>query len=79
MINKYDWERISYPSEKDDWKKFEGNNLAIALNVLYVKNKKICPAFVSKDNLNREKQVIFLMIPNREGWHYLAVKNYEHY
>ena len=23
----------------------------------------------------REIQVIFLMIPNGEGWHYLAVKN----
>ena len=23
---------------------------------------------------NREKQVILLMIPNGEGWHYLAVK-----
>ena len=31
------------------------------------------PAYVSKDNSNREKQVILLMIPNGEGWHYLAV------
>ena len=31
--------------------------------------------YVSKNNSNREKQVILLMIPNREGqWHYLAVK-----
>ena len=28
----------------------------------------------SNYNSNREKQVIFLMIPNGEGWHYLAVK-----
>ena len=33
---------------------------------------KIYPACVSKHNLNREKQVILLMIPNGEGWHYLA-------
>ena len=34
------------------------------------------PAYVSKYNLNREKQMILLMIPNaeKEGWHYLAVK-----
>ena len=25
-------------------------------------------------NSNRDKQVIILMIPNGEGWHYLAVK-----
>ena len=28
----------------------------------------------SKNNSNREKQVILLMIPNGEKWHYLAVK-----
>ena len=28
----------------------------------------------SNYNSNREKQVIFLMITNGEGWHYLAVK-----
>ena len=32
------------------------------------------PAYVSKHNSDREKQVILLMIPNGEGWHYLAVK-----
>ena len=39
-----------------------------------LKKIKIYPANVSKYNLNYEKQVIPLMIPNREGWHYLAVK-----
>ena len=33
FIDKYNWERINYPSEKDGWKKFEKNCLAIALNV----------------------------------------------
>ena len=37
--------------------------------------KKIYLAYVSKYNLNYEKQVFPLMIPNREGWYYLAVKN----
>ena len=48
--NKYNWEGIKYPSKKDDWKKFEKNILYIFSNVLY-------PAYVSKHNLNREKQV----------------------
>ena len=67
-------EGINFPSQKDDWRKFEKNNVAIALNVLYTKNEKMYPAYVSKHNLNREKQVILLMIPNEEKWHYLAVK-----
>ena len=75
FINKYNWEGINFPSEKDDWKKFEKNNVTIALNVLYAKKEKIYPAYVSKHNSNREKQVILLVIANRERrrWHYLAV------
>ena len=65
FINKYSLEGITFPSEKDDWKKFKKNNVAIALNVLYTKKEKIPPAYVSKHNSNREKQVILLMIPNR--------------
>ena len=41
---------------------------------MYAKNEKIYPAYVSNHNSNCEKQVIFLMISNGEGWHYLAVK-----
>ena len=43
-------------------KKFEKNNVTIALNVLYTKNEKICPAYVWQYNPNREKQVILSMI-----------------
>ena len=32
-----------------------------------LKNKKVCFAYVSKNNSNREKQVIHLIIPNVEG------------
>ena len=49
-----------------------------------LKTEKIYTAYVSKHNSNREKGVIFLMIPNGEGrkakpegwWHYLAVKKW---
>ena len=48
FINKHNWEAINFPSEKDDWKKFEKNNVTIALNVLYVKKEKIYLVYVSK-------------------------------
>ena len=41
---------------------------------MYAKKGKIYPAYVWKHNWNRKKRVILLMIPNGEGWHYLAVK-----
>ena len=40
-----------------------------------LKKRNIYPAYVSKHSSSSEKQVIPLMIPNGEGWHYLAVKN----
>ena len=57
-------------------KTFEKNNSTIALNTLYIKERELCPACISKINSNCEKQIIFLMIPNeeKEGWNYVAVK-----
>ena len=40
FINKNKWEGINLPSEKDDWKKFEKVNVAIALNFCMLKKKK---------------------------------------
>ena len=74
LRNKYKWEGINVPSEKDELKKFEKNNVTIAFNVVYLKKDKIYPTYASKRNSNREKQVILLMIRNEEKWHYLAVK-----
>ena len=59
FIDKYNWEGINFSSEKYDWKKFEKNNVTIALNVLYDKKEKIHPAYVLKHNSNCEEQVIF--------------------
>ena len=55
---------------------FEKNNPKIALNILYIKEKEIYPAFISKHNSTREKQITLLLIPNqeKERWHYLGVK-----
>ena len=68
-------------SEIDDWKTFEKNNSTIGHNFLYIKEKELCPAYISKINSNCEKQIILLMIPNegKEVWHYLALKDYLHY
>ena len=42
---------------------------------MYIKEKEICPAYISKITSNCEKQIILLMIPDeeKEGWHYLAI------
>ena len=39
-----------------------------------LKKKKNISCLCLKTNSNCEKQVILLMIPNGEGWHYIAVK-----
>ena len=39
FINKYK-EGMYFPSERDNWKKIEKNNVTIALNVLYAKEEK---------------------------------------
>ena len=46
FIDKYNWEERNYPSEKDDWKRFEENDLTVAPKVLYAKNEKIYPAYI---------------------------------
>ena len=66
FIIKYKREGINFPSEKDHWKTFEKKNLTIALNVLHAKKEKKYPAHVSKHNSNPKKQVILLMIQNKE-------------
>ena len=55
----YNLEGINYPSEKDDWKNVEKNNLTIAVNMLYArKDEKICPANVSKLNSKRKNKLL---------------------
>ena len=66
FTNKYKWKGINYPSNIDDWKKFEKNNPTIALNILYIKEKEICPAYITKINSNCEKQIILLIVTNEE-------------
>ena len=77
FVEQYDWRGINFPSNVDDWKKFELNNRSRALNVLFVPydEETIRHAYKSKYNLKRENQVILLMISdNGEKWHYLTVR-----
>ena len=56
FINKHNWKEINYSSKIDDWKTFEKNNLTIALSILYIKEKWIFPADISKINSDCEKK-----------------------
>ena len=74
FINKYNWEGMNYPSEKKwfeiIWEK-QCNNCSKCNKIFCMLKKK---KYISKHDSNREKQVIILMIPTGERWHYLAVK-----
>ena len=61
-INKYNWKNIKFPSDKEDWKKFEQNNKKIALNILFVPHnkKEIRPTYISKYNYKRKKTSSFV-------------------
>ena len=74
----YNWKDIEFPSHSKDWRKFEQNNKAIALDILYVPHntKEIRQAYIPKHNDKRDNQVNLLMITNgTSNWHYLAIKN----
>ena len=78
FINNYNWKDIEFPSHSKDWRKFECNNKAIALNILYVpyKTKEIRQAYISKHNDKRNNQVNLLMITDGDtNWHSLAIIN----
>ena len=72
FIHEYNWDRLNFLSEKDDWKNMIKisfkYNIKIALNAVYAKKGKIYPTYFSKHNSNHDEQVILLIIPNGEGW-----------
>ena len=78
FIDQYNWKEIDFPLRKKDWNEFEKYNQTIALNILHVPHntEEIRHAYRSKHNLNRENQVILLIITNGKKWHSLAVKNF---
>ena len=77
FINNYNWKDIEFPSHSKDWGKFECDNKAIALNILYVpyKTKEMRQAYTSEHNDKHNNQVNLLMITDgTTNWHYLAIK-----
>ena len=54
-INDYNWHGLEFPVQPSDWRKFEENNISIALNILFVP-KDIRLAYESKYNFKREKK-----------------------
>ena len=52
---------------------FEKNNLKIALDILYSKKEKIYPSYITKNNSNRENQVILLMIESKKGQEIMVI------
>ena len=81
MINKYNWKEINYSSKKVNRKSFEKKSQSKNLNILYITEKEISPAYSSKISLNFQKQIILLTIPNKEkeGYKILQLKIYLHY
>ena len=69
FIDNYNWRDIEFPSDSKDWKKFEQNNMTIALNILFVpyNTKQLRPAYISKYNHKRENQAILLMITDNKN------------
>ena len=50
-------------------------NLRIVLNLSYAKKRKKYIVLILQNIIqSMRKQIITLIIPHREGWHYLAIK-----
>ena len=39
-INDYNWHGLEFPVKASDWRKFEENNISIAINILFVPKDK---------------------------------------
>ena len=60
FLSKCKWERLNFPSEKDNWKNFLKNNVAIALNVLlYAKIEKIYQNIMFQNIIQVVKDKLF--------------------
>ena len=83
FINNLNWKKLGFPPIQEDYEMFEINIKSIYLNILCIPHntlesdfyKKVSPAYKSKFNKTREKQVILLIITDGQKQHYVAVKN----
>ena len=78
FINNYNWKDVKFLSHSKDRRKFEYNNKAITLDILYITytTKEIRQAYISENNDKRNNQVNLLMITDgTRNWDYLPIKN----
>lgn len=71
------WNNTKFPSEREDWERFERDNQNIALNIFSVpyQRKTINIQYRSRHIRTRNKQVNLLMITDKEKWHYITIKS----
>ena len=75
FINRYNWDGITFPTQINQWSKFEKQNPAIALNILYIEGeKKVRQTYISKHNSTREKHVDLLIVQDNRKTHYTGIK-----
>ena len=65
FMDKYTWEWINYPLEKNNWKKIEKNNQAITLNTLYAKKEK---TWITSKKLLENKDFCDVVMPSKDGY-----------
>ena len=78
--DKLNFNGISFPANKHDYKTFEKNNDTIALDIFYIlfNEEDILPEYVSKHNFNRDVPILLLKITDGDGkWHFLGLKSYK--
>ena len=81
FIDQYNWKEINFPSHKKDWNEFFlKKNEIVALNILFepYSTEERRHAYKSKYNLNRENQVIPLIITNSKKDIIMLLRNYLH-
>ena len=79
FVNKYNWERINYPSEKYGWKNFEKNHLKIPWNVLYAKKEKGILLMVQNITQILKNQLFFSWLQMDKDDIILQWQNFLHY
>ena len=72
--NTLNMEGIEFPVSLKDIDKFENQNLSISITVLGYENKSVY-VLRNSENMNREHNVILLLIKEEEVNHYCLVKN----
>ena len=66
-----------FPSEKDDCKRFEKNNVAITLNVFMLKKKKYILLMFQKITQTVKNKLFFLWFQTKKSYSIIKRNNFE--